>query len=279
MTEIDKNIADILMQSHCIDISKYDETFLNKSLQKRIIETCCGSVEEYYALLEQDEKEVKIFSDSLQISYSEFFRNPLTFAGLERIVLPTLLLKKKNARHKEIRIWSAACAAGQEAYSLAILLEELKNGDDKFSYRIFATDQCESMINKAQKGQYLSSSLSNLSMKREEAWFSKQDDVYTVKPELKENIEFSVFDLLGDQLACPPTSIFGDFDLLVCANLLFYYRPEFRKIIIEKIAACLAAGGYLVAGEAEREAIMNCNYYELFPQSAIFCSHEPKGAK
>ena len=83
-------ITEILMQSHGIDVLKYDESFLDKSIQKRITETNCASVEEYSNILERDNKEVSILSDSLRVSYSEFFRNALTFAVLERIILPGL---------------------------------------------------------------------------------------------------------------------------------------------------------------------------------------------
>ena len=80
------------------DISKYDITFLNKSLQKRITETHCSADGEYYSLLELNNNERDLFADSLHNSYNEFFRNPLTFAVLERIILPSLLLKKKPVK-------------------------------------------------------------------------------------------------------------------------------------------------------------------------------------
>ena len=270
MTQINK-LSNILMQFCDIDISKYDISFLKKSVQKRMAETCSGSVVEYNALLGQNYGERRAFIDSLQISYSEFFRNPLTFAVLERIILPALVLKKKKANGKEIRIWSAACAEGQEAYSLAILLEELKNGDmDQFSYRIFATDQSDAQVNEASKGQYSSAALNNVSLKRAGEWFTSQGDIYTVKPGLQKNIEFSTFDLFNEEFSCPPSSIFGSFDLVVCANLLFYYTDEHRKLLLAKTGNCLADGGYLFTGETERNIVMRCNYQEVYPQAAIF---------
>jgi chemotaxis methyl-accepting protein methylase len=282
------------MRSHGIDVSKYDESFLDKSLQKRIRETHCGSLEKYCTFLEQDNKERNIFLDSLHVNYSEFFRNTLTFAVLERIVLPGMgrqgeVLKcgrkevrkcgsmgsmgreRVHTRKRELRIWSAACAGGQEAYSLAILLEELKNSDsEKFNYRIFATDQDETQVNEARKGEYSAAALNNLSLKRANQWFIRHGETYTVKPELKKNMEFSVFDLFSENLSSPPGSIFGDFDLVFCANLLFYYKDKYRKTILDKTGNCLADGGFLVVGEAEREILMNYGYREVFPQSGVF---------
>lgn len=271
MNEINKHIADLLMGMHGIDISQYDTSFLGRSLQKRITEIHCGSVEEYCSFLEDNKMEGKNFFDSLHISYSEFFRNPLTFAVLERIIVPSIVLKKKTNKRKEIRIWSAACAAGQEAYSIAILLEELKNGNmNKFDYRIFATDLCESQVDEARKGAFTAAALHNASMKRAEQWFTHRGETYFAKPELKEHIDFSVFDLFDEHVSSPPASIFGDFDLVFCANLLFYYKNAYRKIILDKITHCLASGGFLITGEAEREIVMKHGFHEVYPQSAIF---------
>ena len=265
------HITNLLWRLHNIDVSRFDVSFLTRSFNKRMTETHCNSVEEYYSLLEQNKNEAEDFLHSLNISYSEFFRNSLTFSVLERIILPALIQKKKDTRHKEIRIWSAACASGQESYSLAMLLEELINSDsEKINYRIFATDQCESQVNDAWKGQYSADSLNNLNLKRVKQWFTKHGDIYTVKQELKKNIDFSVFDLLNEKLSSPPSSIFCDFDLVLCANLLFYYKPEFRKIILGKSTNSLANGGYLITGETERDILVRHNYHEVFPHSAIF---------
>jgi chemotaxis methyl-accepting protein methylase len=253
------------------DISKYDEHFLVKSLQKRFQEIGCENADDYLELLKQNTEEVSFFLNSLQIGYSEFFRNTLTFSVLEQLILPSLLQKKKELKRKEIRIWSAACSSGQESYSLAMLLEELKNGDDeKFSYRIFATDQNETLVNEARKGLYAETAISNLNMKRINRWFTKKGDTFIVKQELKNNIDFSVFDLFDGQFSCPPASIFGEFDIVVCANLLFYYKNEYRQAILEKAGHCMANRGYLVTSETERQILLDYNYTEVFPQSAIF---------
>ena len=269
MKETLEYIIELLLQLNVIDISKYDETFLNKSIQKRIEVSNCKSVQDYCLLLEKDNEERLKLVNSLHNSYSEFFRNPLTFSVLERIILPELISKMKNSKRKEIRIWSTACASGQEVYSLAMLLEECCNGQ-RINYRIFATDKNPSQLSLAVKGHFLPSSLTFLSMKRLNQWFTQQAEVYTIKQELKEHIDFSVFDLFNDELGCPSSSIFGDFDLVVCANLLFYYKNQYREAILGKASKCLSINGYLITGETEREILMHHNYHEAYPQSAIF---------
>jgi chemotaxis methyl-accepting protein methylase len=234
-------------------------------------ETGCQQEEEYGALLTNNEQEGKKFVESLYIGFSEFFRNPLTYSVLEQIILPSIILQYKNSKRKEIRIWSAACAGGQEVYSMAMLLEELKNGTDKkFNYRIFASDLSETQILEAKNGKYLVGNLGNISIKRTQRWFDHEGDYYSVKTELKKNIDFSVFDLLDQNLSSPPTSIYGDFDLVICSNILFYYNETCRKNILQKITNNLSEDGYLITGEAERDILMSNNFNEVFPQSAIF---------
>jgi len=269
MNEITKNIADILLQKHDYDISKYEPSFLAKSIEKRTAETNSHSIHNYVSFLSSNEDETNHIIESLQISYSEFFRNSLTFSVLERIVLPALLLSRIDKKEKEIRIWSAACASGQEPYSLSILLHEYFNHE--IHYRIFATDQRSVQIEDAQLGYFSDNHIKNLTIKRLEMWFTKMgNEIYKIKPEIKTCIEFSVFDLFDERYSCPPSSIFGEFDVVFCANLLFYYKPKYQKQILEKITKSLATCGYIIVGEVERNILLEHNFKELYPQSAIF---------
>ncbi len=257
------------------DIHIYDDSFLVRSFNRRARDNECLTAGAYVEFMQQHPGEAGLFLDSLFISYSEFFRNALTFSVLERIVIPSLLFQAGGARKKEIRIWSAACAAGQESYSLAMLMEEAKYGHKgKFSYRIFATDQSEALVQKAGIGEYAPEALGNLSLKRVGRWFVNEGSTYTVAEELKKNMDFSVFDLFSDQYSSPPASIFGDFDLVVCANLLFYYKQEYREMILQKAGSSLAGGGYVVSGETERDILLKYDYREAFPQSAIFSKNK-----
>lgn len=272
MDKPDQYIADICMKHSEINVSGYDDAFLSHTLQKRVAESGCNSVDEYIHLLSQNEMESKILIDSLQISYSSFFRNPLTYSVLGKLILPGLIDQKINSKNNQIRIWSAACAAGQEAYSLAMLFEESKKcNEHHHCYQIFATDRDENQINMAKKGHYHVSALDNVSLKMVNKWFRRLGEIYSVKPELKNQIEFSVFDLIDSTLSSPPSSIFGGFDIIFCANVLFYYKNSFRKIILNKMAAAMGRNGFLITGETEREMLLSNNFREVYPRSAIFC--------
>ena len=268
-TELE-NIASFLLSKHGLDISMYDESFLQTSLEKRRAFTHSSDINNYFEHLINSESETNSLLESLNINFSEFFRNPVTFAYLEQIILPLLIEKKRKSGEKEIRIWSAACSAGQEAYSAAILCDELLDRNMDLSFRIFATDINPSELEKGQQGIYSANAVSKVSLCRIQNYFNVTGDSYAIIPALKTHIDFSVFDLLHKANGSPSASIFGNFDLVFCCNLLFYYKPEIRKRILEKTGACLAKGAYLITGESEREIIKGNYYREVFTASAIF---------
>lgn len=109
-------------RAHGLDISGFDPSFLVRTLERRLQATGCVSAKNYLAeRLVKDRAEAEAFHRSLRVGYSAFFRNPLTFALLETQVLPDLVEKGRKAGRSGLRVWSAGCAAGQEAWSLAIV--------------------------------------------------------------------------------------------------------------------------------------------------------------
>lgn len=266
-----KTIIEQMAHIQGVDVSMYDDSFLVKSLEKRVLVTGSNSFSDYCDNLPYNKDEVEAFLNSLNINFSEFFRNPLTFAHLEQIVLPSLLEKKRKANENEIRIWSAAGASGQEAYSIAILCDEmLASSKSNMACRIFVTDINEQEMYRAQQGVFQTSYLNKVTLQRLESCFNRNADTYTIASRIKEYINFSVFDLLSEQGCCPPASVYGDFDLVFCSNLLFYYKPEYRIRILEKVENSLSLGGYLITSETEREIVRSSNYHEVFAHSAIF---------
>ncbi len=264
------HLKQVLTQVHGLDISMYDESFLVSSIEKRIQEKQFDSFEDYGVYLEYNPEESKNFSESLQIHFSKFFRDPLTFALLDKMIIPELIQKKITNQQKEIRVWSAGCAAGQEAYSIAILLEEMITSTNPgLNYRIFATDLDENVLNEARLGCYHADALNNVSLKRVQTWFTRQGESYVIQPALKQHVDFSIFDLVLEERSCPAVSIFGEFDLVFCCNLLIYYQTPNRKLILDKFSRCLARGAYLVTGEVERAIAIAHQYSEIYPSAAI----------
>jgi chemotaxis protein methyltransferase CheR len=269
MSRVDRDLVEIFMSHYGIDILMFDESFVNKIVLDRMDLSECFDITDYCRYVAENQTEAELFTDLLHVSYSKFFRNPLTFSVLESIVLPEIIARKRDYKSKEIRIWSAACAGGHEAYSMAMLLENYNGQKEQTSYRIFGTDQDENQISAALMGEYSKESVGNVRQKQLEKWFIQSANSYAIIPELKKHCEFSVFDLLS-KLSSPPGSIYGDFDLVFCANVLFYYKPEYRKKILNKIGHSLAEDGLLITGKTEREIVKAGNFKEVFPHSAIF---------
>ncbi|MCX5971449.1 MAG: hypothetical protein NTV14_08110, partial [Coprothermobacterota bacterium] len=137
--------------------------------------------------------------------------------------------------------------------------------------RIFATDIGEEGLATARVGSYSAAALRNVALKHLQDCFTSRGDRYCILPRLRENIHFSAYDLLDERTSCPPGSIFGEFDLIFCSNLLFYYRAEICSFLITKLQRCMAPEGYLVSGEVEREIVGNtAGLRAIYPYAAIF---------
>lgn len=263
------DIIRTMRQIHGREISMYDTSFLAKCLEKRRQDTGIPTAEAYHRYLEASAAEAELFYNALNITYSDFFRNPLTFALLEQWVLPGLISQNKGA---EIRVWSAGCSCGQEAYSIAMLLSNLGPIDGQpVRFRIFATDISESALAFARNGIYTEDAVHNLRLKEINSYFEKAGETYRVIDSLRESINFSIYDLLDHSSAYPPESIYGDFDIVFCSNLLFYYTPEIQQFILQKVQQAMAAGGYLVTGEAERVFVeQTCRLKMIAPPASVF---------
>lgn len=238
-------------ESHCLDISPFDASFLVKALVQRaaiVAETEAA----YGHRLVQDLSEADALLQSLHIGYSEFFRNTLAFAMLEQLILPSLFEAKEQSGQREIRVWSAGCATGPEAWSIAILLDELNRARHApIPYRIIATDWFAPDLAVARTGCYREGVLGNVRMSHLNRYFYRHEDAFCIVSHLMDRVDFSIYNLLNEQTSCPPASIFGNFDLVFCSNVLIYYRPEMQMRILDKVQHCLAHGGYFVTDETE----------------------------
>lgn len=262
----------LMRRQHGLDLAIYEAGFLASALARRCRALRIDTPAAYLERLARDPAEARTLHRSLRIVYSEFFRDPLTFALLEQSILPALVGEKEHRCPAEIRIWSAGCAAGQETWSVAILMEDLiTRRGGRGRYRIFATDQSESHLDTARAAIYRPEDLASLRWRHLQAYFAPRGDAFAIDDRLRERVEFSCYDLLDQGTTCPPTSIYGDFDLVLCRNVLLYYRAEVRDGMLDKLERCLAPGGYLVTGETERRiAAQAGGLRPVVPSVAIF---------
>ena len=270
-TEKMKEVIDLVREVHGFDLSCFDETFFIQSLRRRRTATATATIEEYLELLQQSPAEAKNLLQSMDVVYSEFFRNPLAFALLEQALLPGIFDEKEKSGG-EIRVWSAGCATGQEAWSAAILLDEMVGMRKRpLSYRIIATDRSEPALAQARTGRYHIEALGSLKIRYLSTAFSRQGDFFTVVPRLRQKVTFTFYDLLDTATMCPPESIFGNFDLVFCCNLLFYYRRTIQTLVLKKIRRCLTPSGYLITDATEQRIVEETRDFRISaPPAAVF---------
>ncbi|UWG96570.1 hypothetical protein LPY66_17030 [Dehalobacter sp. DCM] len=261
-----------MSRKHGRDISVFEESFLRNSVERRS-DLLGVKQSEYLRYVEENREEAENFYHSLNITFTQFFRNSLTFALLEQYIIPRLINKKAN--RGAIRIWSAGCSCGQEPYSLAILLSELISAQEQaVTYRILATDSSQQALSIAKEGIYDKTGVNNVKVQFLEKYFTRKDEMYAVSSQIKQQITFSYYDLLDPFSNNPPESIYGDFDLVICSNLLFYYKPEIQQLIIDKLQKSLSYIGYLVTGEAETALIQKTSKLKMVQMpSTIFTNY------
>jgi len=261
------------MREYGSDLSVYDASFLEMTLKKRREKAGVRDLEEYCNLLRENSGEAGALKESMGITYSSFFREPFSFALVEKM-LPALA--KCKAESGEIRVWSAGCADGQEAYSLAMLLEECAARENA-RYRIFATDISKSALRTAEAGAYRSDAFHDVRCGLVKKYFLLQGDFYRASPALKKNITFFEYDLLDKQSAYPTESIFGGFDIVFCRNVMLYYRPGLRRFMLDKLVRSVRPGGMLVVGEAERAfAARYAGLAAACESATVFIKPKPK---
>ncbi len=170
-----------LRERHGIDFNSYKAPTIVRRLKRRMAAMDLGSLEEYRRYLRDHPDEGNQLINTFLIKVTEFFRDPELFEYLKEEVLPELV-EKARQEGRQLRIWSAGCATGEEVYSLAILISEVLGSEaGLFDVRIFATDLNQEAVNFARKGIYPASALSGLSQEQVERYFVEEDGQYEIK--------------------------------------------------------------------------------------------------
>lgn len=171
-----------------------------------------------------------------------FFRDPALFETLRTSILPALIQKKNVSR--KLRFWSAAASTGQEAYSLAMLLLEM--GLEDWDLRITGTDLNQQVLERASAGRYLQIEVNRgLNSVRLARYFEKTGTEWQISNQVRKLVDFRPFDLRGSYASL------GQFDIVLCRNVLIYFDLPTKKNILSAIRSTLFPGGYVVLGCAE----------------------------
>jgi len=245
-------ILDYLLEERGFDFSGYHPAMLERRIGRRLTATACRDLKEYLDCLQQNAAEMDRLTDVITINVSRFFRDTLTFELIADRILPALIREKTEAGDHSLRVWSAGCAKGEEPYSLAILIHELLRKEEAaMNLHLFATDIDCGALTEAGKALYPAGSVENIKYQHLTKYFLPEGPSFRLVPEIKKLVTFTHYDMLDKKHSVPPESIFGNFDLVLCRNLLIYFTTEYQNTIFEKLYHALANHGYLILGKAE----------------------------
>ena len=241
-------LLEVVQKSTGMDLAGYRTPMLSRRLSERL-ERMGLDADQYISLCRHDATECAELVNTIAVHVSSFFRNPVVFEILAQSILPQLIEKT----HGALRVWSAGCAAGEEAYSVAILIKEAlkRNPGTEMHPLIFATDIDRDILAKAERAVYTRESLKDTKLGWVDAWFSSLGAEFKLCDDVKTMAHFSVDDLLSPQTGVPVESIYGSFDLILCRNVLIYFSVQHQEQVLKKLYDALAHGGVLVLGNSE----------------------------
>jgi len=241
----------LLREHGAPDFIHYQGRSVRDGITRRVAEAGGPSPADYLALCHASEGERHALIDAISINYSLFFRGPCVFDAItERLVAQ--LRQAVWKRSRPLRIWCAGCAAGEEPYSLAILLAEALGGQRaREQVLLFATDVDHAALQSARLAVYSRHSLNEVRLAHFDTYFEARGVDHALRVERLPTVHFSLHDLSSDQLATPPDSIFGGFDLVLCRHVLIYFEPSLRRAVTRKLHQALVPGGLLVLGDSE----------------------------
>jgi two-component system CheB/CheR fusion protein len=224
------------------DFTGYRKPTLVRRIQRRMGLHGVENLGEYAGLLRGRSDEVQSLANDLMINVTGFFRDPEAWEALRSSVIAPLVERKSG---ESIRAWVTACASGEEAYTLAIVLaEEISRAGQQIDVKIYATDTADKSLGLARAGIFPGGIEANLTPERLERFFDKDEHTFRVKKEIRDTVIFAQHDLLRD----PP---FSRLDLCTCRNLLIYLEPETQRRVLGLLHFALNDGAYLFLGTSE----------------------------
>ncbi|NTV95607.1 MAG: PAS domain-containing protein [Thiobacillus sp.] len=225
------------------DFSQYKKSTIGRRIERRMAQHDLTDTEVYARYLKEHPAEVQILFRELLINVTSFFRDPEAYDTLKRDILPQLLADKPA--DYVVRVWVAGCASGEEAYSIAILLREYMDENQReFKVQLYATDLDDDAIALARAGIYPPNIAQDVAPERLRRFFIKDEAGYRVKKEIREMAVFAIQNVIKD----PP---FTRLDLLSCRNLMIYLQPELQNRLLPAFHYSLKPGGVLFLSPSE----------------------------
>jgi chemotaxis methyl-accepting protein methylase/signal transduction histidine kinase len=263
-------ILALITRQSTIDFRPYKPTTILRRIGRRMAVTHTRTIEEYRDYLQSHPAELAELVMALLIKVTEFFRDPEAFAYMRRDVVPDLIARRRD-QGRVLRLWSAGCATGEEAYSLALMVADALGGElPEWSVKVFATDVDESAIHYARRGFYPANVVGKLPEALVTRYFEPSDQGVRVSKVLRQLVIFGQQDITR---GVP----FPRVDLVVCRNLLIYFKPELQEEVLDIFAYSLhQTNGYLLLGKAETARPSRATFELVNKKWKVYrCIHGP----
>ena len=225
------------------DFSVYKSTSIRRRIERRINVHQLDGPQRYLRLLQENPHELDLLFKELLIGVTHFFRDAEAFDLLAQTVVPQLLAGRLD--DAPVRVWVAGCSTGEEAYSLAMLLQEgMDKLEKRFPVQIFGTDLDPAAVETARLGFYPDGIARDVRLQRLARFFLKEDGGYRIKKEIRELVIFAPQNVLKD----PP---FTKLDMVSCRNLLIYVKSAAQERLLSLFHYALKPEGILFLGSSE----------------------------
>lgn len=258
-----EEIFTLLLEHTTFDFRLYKRATILRRIIRRMVSNKIDKLQNYLVYLKDVPEEVIALGKEFLIGVTKFFRDTEAFEVLENKIIPEIVESKLKSK-ESIKLWTAGCSTGEEAYSIAILFKEyLQKIGKHIEIKIFATDIDKSAIDTASKGYYSLTITKDISPERLDKYFVLENGRYHIIPEVRKMVIFAPHNLPKD----PP---FSKMDLVSCRNLLIYFTPALQKKALNAIHFSLNLGGYLFLGFSEHLGDLSHQLVEIDKKNKIF---------
>ncbi|MCP3848711.1 MAG: protein-glutamate O-methyltransferase [Gammaproteobacteria bacterium] len=239
-------VRDIVTEHSGIVLTDGKRDMVYSRLVRRLRKLGIDNFDDYCNFLDdQEHEEFTHFSNAITTNLTSFFRENHHFEMLAKSVLPDII--QKNMVSKKIRVWSAGCSTGMEAYSIAMVLKEVV--PSSWDVKILATDLDTNVLETASNGIYKYDSVTGISNERAARWIMRgsgaNSEYVKISKELRNMLTFNQLNLLK------PFPFKGPFDIIFCRNVIIYFDKETQKVLFDKFANVQLNNAYIFIGHSE----------------------------
>mgnify|MGYP000891181698 FL=1 len=244
-------LRDFIYEKSGIYFADSKKSLLENRLAFRLKAYNFTDYEKYYYLLKYDPqaaKELRALYDTITTNETSFFRSPPQIEAFAEKALPDVMARRQKAGEKSLRLWSAGCSTGEEAYTLGIVLKEvLKDSLREWDIKIYASDISEKALRSAKQATYNEYALRGVPTEVRQKYFKSENSQFVVTDEIRALVELQFLNFMDSARM----QLMKGFDIIFCRNVLIYFDDAARKKIVSHLYDNLNPGGYLFIGHSE----------------------------